>query len=321
MVLKPTAVTSTVLTIPNNIKAIDSVYTTFNTNTKTINVPGSIKYLNAYTFNQFNPSKVVIDEGVKFGGAAFGSTYRYYYGVSAATVPESMTYCDMFNQGFTIKMHSYFELYNSTIYFGADNSQSTITIPDGIKIIGPYSCSAAKAATEVVIPNSVKEIGSCAFNGATALTSVVIPDSVENYLWAFQDCTSLSSITYSNNIKALSERIRKNNVMTELTIPDGIKLVESLQIDVGATALTTVNIGRGAKYVGKIGRQGSMESYSKLNTINCYAPEQPRGNPFYVDSRQPSLRSGGVLHYPRGADYSGWVSLATSIGWTAVGDL
>ena len=62
------------------------------------------------------------------------------------------------------------------IFGNPNTSVTSITIPNGVRSIGPSAFSSCTSLTSITIPNSVTSIGGYAFSGCTSLTSVTIPD-------------------------------------------------------------------------------------------------------------------------------------------------
>ena len=75
---------------------------------------------------------------------------------------------------------------------------SSVTIPDGVEVIGPWALSGCRHLSSVTIPDGATGIGDCAFSGCSGLVGVTIPDSVTNIgEEVFKDCAQLPSMMYS----------------------------------------------------------------------------------------------------------------------------
>lgn len=76
-----------------------------------------------------------------------------------------------------------------------ESNLTSISIPEGVKEIHPYSFSYCTSLSSITIPKGVTIIGKCAFSNCTSLISIVIPNSVVSIEEkAFYYCTSLTSI-------------------------------------------------------------------------------------------------------------------------------
>ncbi len=88
---------------------------------------------------------------------------------------------------------------------------------------------AGKTETKYIIPDSVTEIDDWAFENCTSLTSVTIPDSVtEIDDWAFENCTSLTSVTIPDSGTYIRIRAFYGcTSLTSVTIPKSVKDIGS----------------------------------------------------------------------------------------------
>lgn len=98
---------------------------------------------------------------------------------------------------------------------------TTITIPDGVKIIGIGAFWNCTDLTSVTIGNSVTSIEDYAFYYCSGLTSVTIPNSVTSIGgWVFVNCSGLTSVTIGNSVTSIYDAAFSNCT--------GIKKIESL---------------------------------------------------------------------------------------------
>lgn len=79
-----------------------------------------------------------------------------------------------------------------TKYLGTD---SYVSIPDTITVIGDEAFSGNETLTSISVPDSVTQISYNAFKNCTALTGIIIPDSVDKVgPGAFEGCKALTSV-------------------------------------------------------------------------------------------------------------------------------
>ncbi len=77
---------------------------------------------------------------------------------------------------------------------------TSVTIDNGIAIIGDFAFAGCTGLTSVTIGNRVTSIGWRAFVGCSGLTTIIIPASVTSIgNYAFEDCDNLTSITVDVN--------------------------------------------------------------------------------------------------------------------------
>ncbi|GEM_PF-5354613 len=86
-------------------------------------------------------------------------------------------------------------------YNGTD---SYVTIPDSVTIIGNWAFRDCTSLEKVTIPDSVTSIGDCAFKNRTSLKKVTIPNSVTSIGGdAFKGCTSLKEVTIPDSVTSI----------------------------------------------------------------------------------------------------------------------
>ena len=104
-----------------------------------------------------------------------------------------------------------------------------VTIPSGVKTIGPGAFWGLGGLTSVKIPSGVTAIDMNAFRDCSSLTSVTIPDSVTSIGdCAFAGCDGLSSVTIPDSVTSIGQSAFKgckSSLFDTKTIP-GVKLVD-----------------------------------------------------------------------------------------------
>ena len=110
---------------------------------------------------------------------------------------------------------------------------------------------AGKTDGEYEIPNSVTSVDSYAFDGCTSLTSIIIPNSVTSIsLCAFRYCTSLTNVTIGNSvtsIEAMAFDYCKS--LTSVTIPNSVTSIGGYAFEY-CRSLTSVTIPNSVTSIG-----------------------------------------------------------------------
>ena len=119
---------------------------------------------------------------------------------------------------------------------------TTITIPQGVTIIGANGFSGSDKLYSVTLPPTLVTIGREAFQGCTALTSIAIPRSVTSIEQSAFANTGLRSVTWPASVAEIADYMfRECHNLTTVVLPEGLT-----RIGTGAfyrcPALTEINM-------------------------------------------------------------------------------
>lgn len=269
----------------------------------------NVSVIGAKAFSYCDFELVLPETDLIFKGAAFE-----YSTIPSVTVEDNISiakYTFMYYRGDVILRNTALVGKNYTYKNNYDISCNRLIIGDNIGKIGDYSLDNA-SPTEIIISDSVTSIGNYAFPS-------------QDYEW--------TGITMSNNIKSIGDNcFRRHNVKEfrgKFASEDG-KLLIINNVVVGAVlAEPSYIIPEGVTEIG-----GQVFSYSNLNNIDLpKSLEKINESAFQASTGLTSITSkaiiapsinsnslggvgdSGILYYPTGSDYSGWLNILGT-GWT-----
>lgn len=228
-----------------------------------------------YKITAFSPGNTSFYQSIRYKTATFSylrinCTYFFYYQSQLTNVNLGL-YSEKIGE-------KYIE---QRMFWGCTNLTS-ITIPNGVILIGPYAIRECTNLTSVELPSSLQIINTNAFYGCTSLTSIEIPSSVTSIETSvFGNCSSLinlnvdenntvyksvdgdlyskngeilywyaigkkeTSIVISPNVTNIySYAFNKYAYLTNIELPSGLKSIGSYAFE-GCTDLTSIEIPSG----------------------------------------------------------------------------
>ena len=233
--------------------------------------------------------------------------------LSSITIPNSVT--SIGNSAFSncTKLTS-ITIPNSVTSIGNEafigcSSLTSITIPNSVKSIGSGTFFACSSLTSITLPfigqnsdasgkthfgyifgassysynafyipssfkevilTSCKKINDYAFNGCSSLTSITIPNSVTSIGdRAFYGCSSLTSITIPNSVTSIGNSAFSNcTKLTSITIPNSVTSIGN-EAFIGCSSLTSITIPNSVKSIGDSAFRGcsSLTSITIPNSV------------------------------------------------------
>ena len=251
----------------------DSLYWEFAD--ETLHITGSGKMYDYNSYNNFVPWTLLVTS-IKFVtiGESVTSIGSYAFNgcssLTSVTIPESVT-----SIGFAA--------------FRDCSSLTSVTIPESVTSIGSRTFEGCSSLTktnytgdiagwcnikfgnwsanpmcyshnfyindqeikDLVIPNSVTSIGDYAFEDCSSLTSVTIPNSVTSIGEStFEGCSSLTSVTIPNSVTSIGGAAFYGcSSLSSITIPNSVTSIESYAF-YECSSLTSVTIPNSVTWIG-----------------------------------------------------------------------
>ncbi len=126
--------------------------------------------------------------------------------------------------------------------FAHRDDVTSVTVSDGVSVIGPRAFSGMESLTSVTIPESVKSIGNSAFTFCTSLKEIEIPETVtELGEFAFSRCSALEKARILAKLTEMKLGTFANcTSLKEVVLPEGIETLENAVFE-NCPSLESVN--------------------------------------------------------------------------------
>ncbi len=234
----------------------------------------TLRSIGAYAFfADRNLSKVTINaEKIKLGDYAFGGCNALTeISINATVIPTgAFVNCGNLRSVSIGKDVSYINPYafsgtklsklsvdESNPYIKASEDGKYIVSADGSTLL--YVAPGVSGAFSIN-DSKITAVGNGAFAGNTNITSVSIPSVKEVYSYAFADCTSLSSITLSNELTLIDDYAFFNTPITSHPSFSGVN-------EIGAYAFAYTDIKSVTIPAGMVVGEGAFTECQSLNTV------------------------------------------------------
>lgn len=210
------------IVLPQSLKTIGERAFYHNYYLEKITIPASVTEIGKAAFAACtNLSDITIQgEHTLLHGGAFGARTSYSVGTFAGQLSA------LYNDWLYDDSASDFFIWNGQLLAYKGESKTPV-IPDTVQTIGADAFWRTDI-TGVTIPAGVREIGPSAFYESTALTAVDIPGSVARIdNSAFSGCTGLTSVTLHEGLQVIGDgAFRECTGLTSLDLPDGLTTLE-----------------------------------------------------------------------------------------------
>ena len=167
-----------------------------------------------------------------------------------------------------------------------------------------------------VIPSTATSIGNYAFDGCSSLTSITIPNSITSIgNYAFYGCNGLTSVTIPNNVTSIGNYVFYGcSDLTSIDIPNSVTSIGD-EAFMDCSSLTSIDIPNSVTNIG----DKAFKDCSSLTSVTSLATTAPT----IQNSTFQNVKEGGTLTVPSGATgYDVWMSTSDyylgKYNWTKV---
>ncbi|GEM_PF-5278642 len=180
---------------------------------------------------------------------------------------------------------------DTLLYYGEGHTATSVTIPEGVEVVGPYCFNKNKTITEVTFPANVRATMTSAFDGCTNLATINFSEGLRELGPSTFQQAAIATLALPESLEIIGGNafmLTKN--LTNIVIPDRVDSIGTYAF-YNNTSATDVTIGRNVRKMAQqvFGRDNNIVNVVSLN------PEPPEcANAQFTTSK-------GVLKVPASA--------------------
>jgi hypothetical protein len=153
----------------------------------------------------------------------------------------------------------------SSFAFQGCKELTSVSLPEGIKVLPNYSFSGCSSLTSISIPATVSSIGEGVFGGCSSLIDIVLPENVTTIgSYTFQNCQALQTINIPESVTAIGSYAFQNcQALQIIIIPEGVTTISKYMFS-GCSNLTSISLPESLSKIESF----AFENCKSLNAIN-----------------------------------------------------
>ncbi len=153
---------------------------------------------------------------------------------------------------------------NSFPWYARKSSIKTVTIADGVAVVGNCAFSGCTNLNSVTISDSVTDIKRFAFYGCSGLSRISLSENLTSIdTEAFSGCSSLSSIALPDSVTSIGEYVFKDCIgLRDITISNNMTSIDD-GVFLGCSSLSSITLPDGVTSIGEY----AFKDCSSLSSI------------------------------------------------------
>lgn len=293
--------TCTSIVLPNTVKSIsESAFSSANKLTS-ITLPAALDSLGVSAFYGCSSLPTVnIPATVKYIG---DKCFQGASSLTAVTVESGSNYFSS-NDGMLFNAAA-----DTMLYYPEGLTATAVTVPDGVKAVGPYCYYKNTKITDVTIPASVETIMNNAFDGCNKITALHFAEGLRELGEAAFQQVAVTSLALPSTVVTIGgNAFMQAKSLTNIVIPDRVDSIGTYAFYNNTTA-TDVTIGRNVRYMAQtvFGRDDAITNVVSLSPV----PPVCDGAQFSSSAFRGTLRvpANAIEAYTASAGFSGFASI------------
>ena len=205
------------------------------TSIKTVSLPTSVQVYGDECFSKTGLTSIMMPDNATFGIGCFKDCKE----LISANIPSntSIMYKDLFS---------------------GCSKLSSISISSGVSKLSEGCFRDCSSLSNIVLPNTIITLGVAVFSGCSSLKEIIIPDSVttidspsnNSIVGCFYGCTSLESVTISNNLNIIPNSMLYGcEKISSISIPSSVKQIGNMAFQ-GCSSLKEIIIPNSITKIG-----------------------------------------------------------------------
>ena len=192
-------------------------YNTFNS-LSVLSIAETVREINRYAFSYAHINSINIPQGVRHIHEGAFSSFDSYN--SVITISGSVRRIDYSAFNNCLAYANGFTICGDGCLIQNTGTQTSLTIPQGVKSVSLFNWSNKQTCTEVTLPTGVRYLAVGAFSGFSSLQTIKLPEGLKSIAFnAFSNTPALRSVYIPQSVTRISSRSIMTATAQESCLP------------------------------------------------------------------------------------------------------